>query len=69
MELWRAILGAAGCGGMLRDEHGRWIAGYVMNVGVTTAYQAELWGILKGLEVTWDLGFRKAIIERDFRAA
>lgn len=45
----------AGCGGLLRDENGNWIVGFV----------AELWGILYGLELAWKHGYRKVIIEAD----
>ncbi|MCI24657.1 ribonuclease H protein, partial [Trifolium medium] len=41
--------GKAGCGGVLRDEEGRWIEGFTKALGDTNAYIAELWGIFEGL--------------------
>lgn len=42
--------GVVGCGG----HTGKWIIGYVMNIGCCTAFSAELWGILvKGCEKFW----------------
>ncbi|KAF7823638.1 putative reverse transcriptase [Senna tora] len=31
--------------------------------------QAELWGILSGLEVAWEMGLKKLIVETDSRSA
>ncbi|PKI61873.1 hypothetical protein CRG98_017771 [Punica granatum] len=49
--------GAAGAGGLIRDDNGRWLEGFAQNVGYATATIAELWGIKVGLELTWALGF------------
>ncbi|KAK7291983.1 hypothetical protein RIF29_07579 [Crotalaria pallida] len=57
--------GLAGCGGLIRDGEGRWIIGYARRIGVTTAYKAELWGILTGMQVAWNDGIRNIIIESD----
>jgi hypothetical protein len=35
-------LSRAGCGGVLRDEDGRWVQGFSKKIGSTTAYIAEL---------------------------
>ncbi|KAL4359579.1 hypothetical protein AHAS_Ahas08G0091500 [Arachis hypogaea] len=56
-------LGTIGCGGILRDEEGRWIAGFSHKIGVGTAFMAELCGVKKGLEITWTMGFRKIVVE------
>ena len=34
--------GLAGCGGVVRNEDGRWIAGFARRIGVTTSFVAEL---------------------------
>jgi ribonuclease HI len=39
----------AGCGGTLRNETDNWVDGFAKALGDTTAYMAELWGILEGL--------------------
>ncbi|XP_061367549.1 uncharacterized protein LOC133310604 [Gastrolobium bilobum] len=33
--------------------------------GAARAYKAKLWGILHGLEVTWNAGYRRVILESD----
>ncbi|KAL4329123.1 hypothetical protein AHAS_Ahas13G0268600 [Arachis hypogaea] len=38
--------GMAGCGGLIRNYQGRWIAGFVANISYCTAYYAELWGFI-----------------------
>ncbi|KAL4346101.1 hypothetical protein AHAS_Ahas11G0344700 [Arachis hypogaea] len=34
--------GKTSCGGIIRDSHRRWIAGYKANLGYCIAYRAEL---------------------------
>ncbi|KAL4299362.1 hypothetical protein AHAS_Ahas17G0093300 [Arachis hypogaea] len=34
--------GQAGCGGMVRNELGRWVAGFIANLGNCTTFQAEI---------------------------
>jgi len=41
--------GLAGCGGLIRDENGAWLVGFSRNIGSTTSYAADLWGIRDGL--------------------
>ena len=41
--------GLAGCGVLIRDEHGAWLAGFSRNIGSTTSYATELWGLRDGL--------------------
>ena len=35
----------AGCGGLLRDDHSNWIAGFERRIGTSTSFVAELWGL------------------------
>nr|KYP33418.1 Putative ribonuclease H protein At1g65750 family [Cajanus cajan] len=42
-------------GGLLRDSNGRWLRGYFGNIGETNILQAELLGILQGLQIAWDM--------------
>ncbi|MED6126981.1 hypothetical protein PIB30_083702 [Stylosanthes scabra] len=49
----------AGCGGVLRNEQGRWLAGYSFNMDTVTAYNAELQGVVEGLSLAWRLGIRR----------
>ena len=39
----------AGCGGVVRDEHGNWVAGFTRHIGITDIFAAELWGLRDGL--------------------
>ncbi|KAL4305465.1 hypothetical protein AHAS_Ahas16G0081000 [Arachis hypogaea] len=64
-ETAQGNLGTIGCGGILRDEEGRWIAGFSNKVGVGTVFMAELCSVKKGLEITWTMDFRKIVVEID----
>ncbi|XP_031402735.1 uncharacterized protein LOC116212324 [Punica granatum] len=57
--------GPAGAGGVLRKEDGVWTASFARNVGIATAVVAELWGVLSGLELAWELGYRLVLLEVD----
>ncbi|KAF7833347.1 Retrovirus-related Pol polyprotein from transposon TNT 1-94 [Senna tora] len=59
----------ASCGRLLRDHDGRWVKGFIMHLGESTLVGAELWGMLKGLEMAWELGIRKLILESDSKKA
>lgn len=52
----RASSNMAGCGGLLRGEHGEWLGGFARNLGDTTTYVAELWGVYEGLKLAHSLG-------------
>lgn len=34
--------GQASCGGIVRDEHGDWVAGFTRHIGATSSFAAEL---------------------------
>ncbi|KAF7843814.1 ribonuclease H [Senna tora] len=40
----------AGCGGILRDQRGTWIQGFMRNMGCSSPINMELSGIFYGLE-------------------
>lgn len=58
--------GRAGAGGVRR--YLGW-TGFSLNLGVADNMTAELWGILKGLELAWDPGQKRIILETDSKAA
>ncbi|KAL4336249.1 hypothetical protein GQ457_07G029660 [Hibiscus cannabinus] len=60
-----ATSGMASCGGVLRDHLGEWILGFSKFIGVCSVIDAELWGVLVGLESAWSRGFRRIVIETD----
>ncbi|CAA0831450.1 Polynucleotidyl transferase- ribonuclease H-like superfamily protein [Striga hermonthica] len=52
-------------GRLIRDETGCWIVGFAMNIGTSTVLEAELWGVIQGLKLAWDRGFRLVELEVD----
>lgn len=57
--------GISGCGGLVRDHHGRWLGGFTRFIGETHAYIAELWGALEGLLLAWTKGYRHVELQLD----
>ncbi|KAG8493011.1 hypothetical protein CXB51_012640 [Gossypium anomalum] len=55
----------AAAGGLLRDQKGAWIVGYTRYLGICEVIVSELWGILHGLQIALDRGFRKVTIRTD----
>lgn len=35
-----------GCGGVIREEHDRWLGGFTRYLGEANSYVAALWGVL-----------------------
>ena len=60
--------GLAGCGGVVRNEDGRWITGFARRIGVTTSFVAELWGLREGLLLCSNLNVQFLVIELDAKA-
>ncbi|PNX58030.1 ribonuclease H [Trifolium pratense] len=58
----------AGCGGVIRGSQGEWIGGFAKNVGLCSAFIAELWGVLEGLRYVHRLGFKKVELNIDSEA-
>lgn len=61
----KGVLGKVGAGGLIRNEMGVWLGGFCANFGKASRLVAELWGMLFGLRLTWQLGYRKMIFEND----
>lgn len=61
----RGNLGMAGFGCVIRDNRGRWLAGAARALGVSSAYQAEIWGDVLGLRLDWEQGFQTMLMETD----
>ncbi|XP_061350360.1 uncharacterized protein LOC133295534 [Gastrolobium bilobum] len=55
----------AACGGLIRDEYGNWVSGFVYNIGSCDPLTAEFWGILKGLQFAWEMKVQNLIVESD----
>ncbi|KAL0000009.1 hypothetical protein SO802_019611 [Lithocarpus litseifolius] len=60
--------GIAGCGGVLRDEHGRWLKGFARKIGIANSFVAEMWGLRDGLLLCSSCNFRCVEIELDAKA-
>ena len=58
----------AGCGGVVRDEHGRWVRGFARQIGLTTSFVAELWGLRDGLLMCYNLNIFSFIVELDTKS-
>ncbi|KAL1294983.1 hypothetical protein HN51_055822 [Arachis hypogaea] len=58
------------CGGLVRDETGLVLSGFSGNLGGTSSVTvAELWGVLHGLNLVWDSGYRKLKVDIDSPSA
>ncbi|OMO87284.1 reverse transcriptase [Corchorus capsularis] len=44
----RLVDGHASAGGLIKDSNGLWVAGFLLNIGITGSLEAELWGIRQG---------------------
>ncbi|MED6184758.1 hypothetical protein PIB30_117991 [Stylosanthes scabra] len=54
------------CGGLVRDKTGLILSGFSANLGGTSSVTvAELWGVLHGLNLVWDGGYRKLKVDID----
>lgn len=60
--------GNAGMGGLIRDASGCWLEGFSVFLGISSNIVAELWAILKGLQLAWDRGYKQVILESDSKA-
>lgn len=60
--------GLARCGGIVRDEHGDWLAGFSRHIGITTSFVAELWGLRDGLMLCSNLNISFLVVELDAKA-
>ncbi|KAJ7976291.1 Ribonuclease H [Quillaja saponaria] len=56
---------SASCGGVIRDEKGAWLCGFIENIHTETSLLAEISGLLCGLKLAWDKGFTKVLVEID----
>ncbi|CAI0375210.1 unnamed protein product [Linum tenue] len=61
--------GHAAAGGLIRDHTGRCYAAFAMNLGICSVTRAELRGVVEGLQLAWDLGFRRVKVQMDSKCA
>lgn len=60
--------GLAGYGGIVRDEHGNWVAGFSKRIRITSSFVAELWGLRDGLTLCNNLNISSLVVELDAKA-
>ncbi|KAK1412939.1 hypothetical protein QVD17_34560 [Tagetes erecta] len=61
--------GASSYGGVIRNDCGEWVLGYVGNIGFDTSLASEIWGITMGLRLIRVMELKNVIIETDCQAA
>ncbi|KAA3458339.1 reverse transcriptase [Gossypium australe] len=59
------ITGDASAGGVVQDQDGKWISGYTHYLGKCSPLEAELWGILDGVLILKNNGYKRIIINTD----
>ena len=57
--------GYAAAGGLIRDSLGHWKHGYSVNIGITSSLEAELWGLVYGLQVALSLDISDLLVDLD----
>ncbi|KAE8719076.1 hypothetical protein F3Y22_tig00109978pilonHSYRG00090 [Hibiscus syriacus] len=57
------------CGGVIRDHTGAWVADFSRSLSRCTTFQAELWTVMEGLEIAWNMGVRVQNMELDNQEA
>ncbi|KAK8530864.1 hypothetical protein V6N12_013364 [Hibiscus sabdariffa] len=62
-------MGIGSVGGVFRADDGSWITGFNKTIGIGCPLQAELWAILLGLQLAWDNGFERLLIQSDSKNA
>ncbi|CAN1180887.1 Putative ribonuclease H protein At1g65750 [Linum perenne] len=58
----------AAAGGLIRTNDGRGLLAYCVNLGKCSIMRAELRGVIEGLRLAWNHGYRKVAVRVDSRA-
>ncbi|XP_028775906.1 uncharacterized protein LOC114732739 [Neltuma alba] len=53
------------CAGVARDHDGAFVDGFMFKIGRGNSLHAELWAVLWGLKRSWELIWKRLIIETD----
>ncbi|GLT63422.1 hypothetical protein SLA2020_359880 [Shorea laevis] len=61
----RGSPGPSAVGGCCRDTSGNWLFGFNQQLGDGHAIRAALFALWKGMELTWNKGYRQVIVETD----
>ncbi|XVF12875.1 hypothetical protein REPUB_Repub08aG0157600 [Reevesia pubescens] len=57
--------GRASTGGLIRNDKGDWLRGFMINIGRTDSLRAELWGVREGLKLAKEMGLRNLTLQTD----
>ena len=60
--------GLVGCGGVVRDDAGRWVIGFSRSIGMTNNVAAKLWGLREGLLLCSNLNINALEVELDAKS-
>lgn len=55
----------AGCRGLFRNSQDTWKSAFSNYVGKCSNLCVELWGVLKGLDIAWEKGYRILVVQVD----
>ncbi|KAK6933202.1 Ribonuclease H domain [Dillenia turbinata] len=58
-------MGKANAGTIFRDNKGRWIHGFWINIGIASPVMVEVWGLREGLKIARKNGSKNIEIETD----
>ena len=65
---WLGGVDRAGCGGLVRDDQGDWVAGFSRHIGSSNSFTVELWGLREGLILCCNLNIDFLVVELDAQA-
>ncbi|KAK8583706.1 hypothetical protein V6N12_067966 [Hibiscus sabdariffa] len=51
--------------GLISDQGGGWLFGFHKSIGIVSPLYAELWAILTGLQLAWNKGIPRLIVQSD----
>ncbi|XVE96395.1 hypothetical protein REPUB_Repub02eG0217900 [Reevesia pubescens] len=57
--------GSLAAGEVCRDSNGRWLFGFTRKLGWCCIAKAQIYAIFTGLQLAWDHGCRRLILESD----
>ncbi|KAL2898889.1 hypothetical protein RDABS01_023971 [Bienertia sinuspersici] len=61
----RGAPGHAGAGGLIRDSRGGFMVAYAANLGICSAYKAEMWVVARGLDLARERAINKLLVQMD----
>ncbi|KAL4285564.1 hypothetical protein GQ457_16G025970 [Hibiscus cannabinus] len=56
-------------GGLIRNQNGGWVVGFVKAIGHLNTLQVELWALFEGMLLAWKYGFDSLLVCSDCKQA